>query len=385
MDKRVKRTIELLDDMIKFDTSNPDGNEKECALYLEKVLKSFGFTTCVQVIDGHPNRANVVASIGNKSGKKIMYSGHIDVVPAMEKWETYPFNAVVKDDRVYGRGSCDMKGGIASMVSAAISLVEDGFDFNNGELILVFVADEELNNLGMKHYLKSEEFVKADYAIISEPSSGEFCIAHRGVARYELAISGVSCHAGVPDNGINAIVNASYAVIELDNLNKKLSSKKHEILPPPTLVPTIINGGTKDNILPGIVHINIDRRTLPDEDQYTCMQEIEDSFSNLKKNIKGFNYDIKPYIYLKAGYIPKDSKIVEECCKVYKKIFNREAVCNYFSACNEQNFLLEAGIPTLIYGPGNLSQAHTVDEYVSIDSLSESTEFFYEFAKSILN
>ena len=278
-----------------------------------------------------------------------------------------------------------MKGGIASMVSAAISLIEDGFNFDNGQIILVFVTDEELNNLGMRHYLKSDEFIKADYAIISEPTNGEFCIAHRGVARYELSISGGSCHAGVPANGINAIVNASHAIIELDNLNKKLSSKKHEILPPPTLVPTIINGGTKDNILPGIVNINIDRRTLPDEDQYSCMQEIEDSFSNLKNSINGFNYDIRPYIYLKAGYISKDSKIVEECTKVYKNIFNKDAVCNYFAACNEQNFLLEAGIPTLIYGPGNLDQAHTVNEYVTIDSLSESTDFFYEFAKTILN
>lgn len=91
MDRKVKRTIQLLEDLIKFDTSNPDGNEKECALYLENVLKSFGFNTCVQVIDGHPNRANLVATIGNKSGKKLMYNGHIDVVPASDKWDTSPF------------------------------------------------------------------------------------------------------------------------------------------------------------------------------------------------------------------------------------------------------------------------------------------------------
>ncbi|WP_051436845.1 M20 family metallopeptidase [Brachyspira alvinipulli] len=385
MNKELKKTIELLDELIKFDTSNPVGNEKECALYLENVLKSFGFTTSVQIIDGYPNRANLVASIGSKFGKKLMYNGHLDVVPPGDNWKTSPFNITLKDNKIYGRGTCDMKGGIASMVSAALQLVEDGFNFDNGELILVFVADEELNNLGMKHYLKSSEFVKADYAIISEPTNGEFCIAHRGVARYEISIKGVSCHAGVPANGINAIVNASHAVIKLDELNNKLSLKKHEILPPPTLVPTIINGGTKDNVLPDVVRINVDRRTLPDEDQYTCMKEIEDSFSSLKNSVNGFNYEIKPYIYLKAGYISKNSEIVNECSKVYKNIFNREAVANYFAACNEQNFLIEAGIPTIIYGPGDLNQAHTVDEFVTTDSLYESTKFFYEFAKSVLS
>ena len=384
MGKHKYRADELLSELIAFDTTNLPGNELPCAQYLEKTLREAGFHTQIQILPSNPNRANVVASIGNSWGKTLIYNGHIDVVPAGEGWSTEPFTAVKKDGRIYGRGACDMKGGVAAMSCAGMNLIEEGFSFEKGQLILVFVCDEELHDMGIKHWIDSPEFVKADYAVISEPSSLEFCVAHRGVVRYNLYIKGISCHAGVPYKGINALMNAGHAILGLEKLSKEISTRTHEILPAPTLTPTVITGGEKDNIVPNLITIQIDRRMLPDETVESCMGEIAKTMDEIKKEISGFDYEITPYVSVNAGYVPLDSELVKTCNRVYERLFNKKAVNRDFTGCNDQNYMVNAGIPTLVFGPGSLEQAHTVNEYVSEEELSASVEYFMELAKEIL-
>ncbi|HJC47557.1 MAG TPA: ArgE/DapE family deacylase [Candidatus Lachnoclostridium pullistercoris] len=384
MDGRTEKALSLLKELIAFDTSNLPGNEKGCASYLEGLLKNAGFETVLQVMPDAPDRANVIAAVGSKKGKSLIYNGHLDVVPAGEGWNSDPFCAVVRDGKLYGRGACDMKGGVAAMAAAALSLVEEGFSFAGGQLILVFVCDEELHDMGIRHYIASPEFVKADYGVISEPSGGQFCLAHRGVARYEISVLGVSCHAGVPEKGINAMTNAGYALLALEKLSKSLAARTHEILPPPTLAPTVISGGLKDNIVPDLIRIQVDRRMLPGESLESCQKEIEEVLDQVKRERKEFDYRIKPYVCLNAGYVAKDSEIVKICNEVYRETTGKEAVNTFFTGGNDQNFLVDAGVPTLVFGPGSLDQAHTVDEYVKLEDMEESTEFFYQLAKKIL-
>ncbi len=384
MDSKAEKALSLLKELIAFDTSNLPGNEKDCARYLENILQRAGFETMLQVMPDAPTRANVIASIGNKTGKSLIYNGHLDVVPAGTGWSSDPFQAVIRDGKIYGRGACDMKGGVAAMTAAALALVQEGFAFAGGQLILVFVCDEELHDMGIKYYIASPEFVKADYGVISEPSDGAFCLAHRGVARYEISILGVSCHAGVPEKGVNAMVNAGYALLALEKLSESLASRTHEILPPPTLAPTVIKGGLKDNIVPDLIKIQVDRRMLPGESLESCQKEIEEALDTVKRERKGFDYTIRPYVCLNAGYVAKDSEIVKICNRVYQGITGKEAVNTFFTGGNDQNFLVDAGVPTLVFGPGSLDQAHTVDEYVKIEDMEESTEFFYQLAKDLL-
>lgn len=386
MDGKTAKALELLERLISFDTSNLPGNEKACAEYLEDLLKRAGFETVLQIMPDAPERANVIASIGGngRNRKSLIYNGHLDVVPAGEGWSSDPFQAVIRDGKIYGRGVCDMKGGVAAMAAAALSLAEEGFFSTGGKLILVFVCDEELHDMGVRHYIASPEFVKADYGVISEPSGGKFCLAHRGVARYEISVLGVSCHAGVPEKGINAMTNAGYALLALEKLSEKLAMRTHEILPPPTLAPTVIRGGLKDNIVPDLITIQVDRRMLPGETLESCQREIEEVLDQVKEEKAGFDYSIRPYVCLNAGYVAADSEIVKICNQVYEKAVGKKAENTYFTGGNDQNFLVDAGVPTLVFGPGSLDQAHTVDEYVSIKEMEESTEFFYQLAKEIL-
>lgn len=379
------KPVRLLKELIAFDTSNPPGRELECAKYLAEVLRKAGFETQIQVMPKNRERANVIATIGNPQGKKLIYNGHIDVVPASDGWRSDPFAAELRDGKLYGRGACDMKGGVAAMICAGATLAAEGFSFDGGQLILVFVCDEELHDMGVKHYIQSDQFVKGDYAVISEPSSLCCCIAHRGVVRYQLSVLGKSCHAGVPQNGINAITNTGYAVLALEELSKKVSARSHEVLPPPTLTMTMISGGTKDNIVPGQVDISIDRRMLPDEDSESCMEEIRAALQEVKERVAGFDYRLAPYVSVDAGYLSPDSELVKICNRVFEETFGRKTINRDFTGCNDQNFFVRAGVPTLVFGPGNLDQAHTVDEYVEVKELEQCTEFFYQLAKDILS
>ena len=277
-----------------------------------------------------------------------------------------------------------MKGGVAAMTEAAIALVEDGFDFSGSQLMLVFVCDEELHDRGIKHYIQSDKFVRAAYAVISEPSSLKCCIAHRGVVRYRLSILGKSCHAGVPSNGVNAIVNAGHAILALEALAVRIAQRTHPILPAPTLTPTVISGGTKDNIVPNQVDIQIDRRTLPDESIESCMAEIISEMEYLKEGNADFDYRIEPYVSVNAGYLSPEHPLVGACADTYMSLFGQEMTVCDFNACNDQSYFVNAGVPTLIFGPGNLEQAHTVDEYVPLDDIYRCTDFFYELAKKLL-
>ncbi len=380
-----ERLFELVSSLLSFDTSNPPGNETICAEFLEEYLNKYNFKTKLQVNPNNPSRANLIASIGNENGKTLIYNGHLDVVPVSQDWISNPFKADIRGENLYARGACDMKGGIATMIEAAIELIESDFDFKNGQLILLFVYDEELHDLGVKQYIASPDFVKADFAVISEPSNLDLCIAHRGVVRYILSIFGKSCHAGVPHKGINAISNASLAIETLKPLMEKISKQTHEVLPPSTLTPTTIHGGEKDNIVPGKIDIQIDRRTLPGETIDFCQSQIVEIMENIKNKNKEFEYEIKPYVHVNPGYVAKNSEIVNIFSNTFYKTFRKDVIIKDFSGCNDQNFFIDAGVPTVVFGPGSLDIAHTVNEYVPLNDLEKATLFFKQLAKDVLS
>ena len=173
-------TLDILKGLMKCDTVNPPGNEKNGALYLKKVLEEQGISCEIQDLGN--NRANFIACFG-KGDKILEFSGHLDVVPCIGAWKHAPLDYTEEGTYIYGRGGCDMKGGIAAMCGAAISLLEKQESLN-GTIRLTFVADEEQANLGMHHFLDTHQ--AADYTILGEPTDLHIAIAHRGVARYYI-------------------------------------------------------------------------------------------------------------------------------------------------------------------------------------------------------
>ncbi len=374
--------LDLLKELVSYNTVNEPGNEAPLAARIAEILQKIGFKS--KLISCGEGRSSVVSVIGNPAGKKLVFNGHLDVVPANAQWSTDPFNAHVIDGRIYGRGTADMKGGIASMITTAKKLIDEGFDFNNGQLILSFVADEELRNKGTLSILPLEEISKADFVIIGEPTSMELNIAHRGTARYVIKVFGKSCHSSNPSNGINAINKMGKVLAEIDEYNKRLSKVQHPILPSPTISTVMIEGGEKDNIIPNCCEIKVDRRTIPSDTMESVMSELVGILDRIKTEDSEFEYSIERYIFLGAGEVSADSEITKLASEAYEKSFGKKPKVCEFSATCEQTLFTKNGIETIIVGPGSIEQAHIVDEFVEIKQLNKAVVFYEEIVRNIL-
>lgn len=371
MEEYKSLAVQLMGDLVAFDTSNKPGNEQPLAEYIADVLKREGFETELQIVG--ENRANVVASYG-KSEKNLILTGHLDVVPPGDGWQTDPFKAEKKENRFYGRGTCDMKGGIAAMMAAAIQLKREKA-LQDTKLLLVFVADEEIDGAGTKYFVK--HFCKGtqNIVVIGEPTENEIFVAHRGVSRFRVELHGKQCHSGRPQEGINALTMLGKFLVEIDRLNKEKSKIKQAILPPPTVAATVASGGVKDNVIPGLAEVVLDFRTVPGDTASKLGKEVECILEQLfgKEND---SWSVDNFIDVAPGMTESDSASVKIAKEAYQMTNEREAKLGYFSACCDMSCFLAAGFDTIICGPGSIAQAHTVDEYIEIDQLKKAVELY---------
>lgn len=382
MNYREAYVVDILRDMISFNTVNEPGNEDLLAKYLGSELENLGFE--IRIVPCGDYRSSLVAFKGNPNGIKLLFNGHLDVVATSNNWSSDPFTLTQDGDRLYGRGTADMKGGIASMIAAVKQLTDERFDYTQGQLILTFVADEELYNKGTHSVLELPEVKNADYAIIGEPTDLKICIGHRGTARSVIRVNGRSCHSSKPELGLNAISIMSHVIQAIDRHNEELKTITHHVLPSPTIAVVMIEGGEKDNIIPGHCEIKFDRRTLPSDTKQSVQDEISTLLDSIGRHVKEFSYEIVPYIYLEAGEVSPESLVVSKSMKAYEMVFGREAVLRDFSATCEQSLFMNQGIDTLIFGPGHLNQAHVDDEYTTISQLNAAAEFYYAVIKEFL-
>lgn len=367
-------TLDILEKLIEKDTINPPGNELRGAQYLKELFDGEGLPCEIQDLGN--NRANFIAEIGE--GKPVLeFSGHLDVVPCIGDWQHKPLAATKESDRIYGRGTCDMKGGIAAMCAAAIALKRGNFPLH-GKLRLVFVADEEHANLGMHAFLNRYE--AAEYTILGEPTDLHVAVAHRGVARYYVDLLGHACHAALRMEEESAVEKAARAVWAIRELNRRLMERKHPVLPPPSIVVTQIEGYEKDNVVPGRVRLLTDFRVLPGMTQQEAKEIIEEALN--QAGIE--SYVLEKRFYMPGGEVDPRLAFVQRCCDISGDKNDREEVPCAFDASCEQCFLVEAGSQAVILGPGSLNQAHTVDEYVEEEQLLRAVQIYQSIALSIL-
>ncbi|MEG1744744.1 MAG: M20/M25/M40 family metallo-hydrolase, partial [Ruthenibacterium sp.] len=267
--------MQILERLLELNTINPPGNEKEAALYLHRLFTSYGIACEVQDIGD--NRANFIAELGDKNGKTLEFNGHLDVVPFSGEWSVAPLAATEKNGRIYGRGSSDMKGGVAAMCAAAIVLAQEKKPLC-GTLRLAFVADEEHVNKGVLAYQAHKK--PAELAVIGEPTDLEVAVAHRGVARFFVDLHGVERHAALSPKGETAITLAAKAVLALQHMNETVQHQTHEVLPPPSMVVTMLQGYEKDNVVPADVRLLTDYRLFPDTTEEQAKNEIAMAISS---------------------------------------------------------------------------------------------------------
>ncbi|MDP9200715.1 MAG: ArgE/DapE family deacylase [Gemmatimonadota bacterium] len=362
--------IALARALIQIDSRNPtlvpdSAGEGECARALASVLDDWGFA--VELSETPPGRPNVVARLGPAGTPALMLNGHLDVV-GVDAMTHEPFAAEVRGNRIYGRGSADMKGGLAAICAAALEGV--GSEAKR-QILVTAVVDEEYESLGMRALLASG--VSADAAIITEPTRLAICPAHRGFAWFDVSLRGRAAHGSRYDIGVDAITHAGLLLAELEQLERtRDSGPLHPLLGRGSLHASKIHGGVGMSTYPEACDLAIERRTLPGESTEKAMAEIADACARVKARHANFDAKVTLTTAQLPSEVPPDAPIVRRL----RRALERENVpvrIEGFSAWTDAALLNEAGIPAICFGPGDISMAHAAEEFVPVEEIGLAT------------
>lgn len=371
----------LVSQLIQIPSENPGGNEEDIAEFVNEKMEEIGLN--VRKILSKPRRPNVVGQYYRRDKKPVlMLNGHLDTVPIGNRdlWSIDPIGGIVKEGKVYGRGSSDMKGGLASMIIAAKALKELDISLH-GNLILAMVVDEEITGMGTRDLLKKG--IRADSAIVCEGTNLKVHNSHKGILNFEITVHGKSAHASIPHQGINSIYRMSKICLSLEkcqrNYMKKYVDQEH-----PTISVGTIQGGIKTNVVPNSCVITVDRRVLPGEVVDKIKEDIDLIISEVKNEEPDFNVTVTETLYAEPS-ITSENKRIMTLIKNALEDFNLEfKLTNYPATCDMRYLRNHAKIPTAIFGPGKLELAHIEDEYVEIEQVVNAAKIYSHVAINML-
>jgi succinyl-diaminopimelate desuccinylase len=394
--------IALTQDLVRIPTMNPPGEcYRDICEYLQKRLASAGFDTQMIRAHGTPGdsekypRWNIVARRnGAFSGDCVHFNSHTDVVTVGEGWTTDPFGGELIDGKIYGRGTCDMKGGLAASIIAAEAFIEECPDFH-GSIEISGTADEETGGYGGVAYLAEQGHYKhVDHVIIPEPlQKDRICLGHRGVWWAELETHGEIAHGSMPFLGDCAVRHMSAVVQEMEtSLWPALEDKRTEMPVVPLLAKqstmniNSFHGGQDEPekdftglpsaIVPDNARMIIDRRFLIEESVDEVRGEIEAVLEKVKSERKNFTYDLREMWSVTPTMTEKDAPIVTSIHKAIADVLGKQAEYVVSPGTYDQKHIDRIGKlkNCIAYGPGLLELAHKPDEYVGVDDMIDSAK-----------
>ncbi len=375
-----KELVELTQNLIRIPShKDTPGFERDVANYIHDYLVQNGIESELHpVVDGRPN---VVATIkGNGTGKSLMFNGHTDTVLPYNM-TVDPFAANISDGKIYGRGSVDMKGSLASFMISMVAMKRSGY-IPEGDVIFTAVIGEEGKSEGTEYIVKSG--ITADGAIVGEPSNYEYAIGHRGLEWFDVTFYGKSSHSGKPENGVNAIEQAMTFISRVkEDLYPVLREKYDEYMGGSVMNFGTITGGTEQSTVADKCILRIDRRYIPGEDKHSVMGEYQDIINKLKDEDPKFNakIEVTPESLLALYHPPLitsfNETIVTAVRAGIKEIMNYEPNITRGIGWSDAALLKAyAKIPTVVFGPGDLSLAHTEDEHIKIEDLVNAVDIY---------
>lgn len=372
------RTEKLLAEIIALPSVNPAflpandlrAGEKNVADYLAVVAAQAGLEVEFQEV--LPGRSNLIARLlpENKIRRTLLLAPHLDTVVAGDA-QLLPFR---KNGRVYGRGACDTKGSVAAMLTALCELAAAKSRPRETEIVFAGVVDEENVQAGSRRLAAGG--MKADLAIVGEPTNLKVVTAHKGSLWLQLETRGRAAHGATPQLGKNAVREMARVVEFLEgDYARFLQRRKHTLLGTATVNVGVISGGRQPNIVPDHCTIRIDRRTLPGETESGVRREITALLQSRGLSAKISGGKMVPCLALETS--PK-LPAVQSFLRCARQ--SRPVGVDYFC---DAAVLSAAGIPSVVFGPGDIAQAHTADEWISLDSLERGKNLLLKFLKSL--
>jgi succinyl-diaminopimelate desuccinylase len=363
---------EILRQLVQTESVNPGTPETAMADVVAGLLAD----TAAEVVkvDFAPGRTSVGARlVGSGSGPTLVLNGHMDTVPVDDRarWSVDPFGAEVKDGFLYGRGSCDMKAGLAVQIAVARALSRN-LDKLEGSLVLHFAAGEERGEPGTLSLLESG--FTGDYGIVTEPTELSVSVATRGAAFIRVLIKGRSIHASRAHDGINPVYKLRRVLDAIEAYDRELSAQPHPFLPGGSITPTVVHGGVKENAVGDSCELILDRRLLPSEDAQLELDAIRKRLDPIRADDPQFEYELSHVVPpLDGAEIDKDATLVGIVKRVSESILGSEPVVNGSPYGSDvRNLVVDAGIEALTFGPGNILETHCVDERVELRQVRDA-------------
>ena len=380
----VKETdlVKFCQEIIRIKSVNPPGDELQAAEYVASVLRKIGLE--VEVIKHSPTRASVLARL--KSSRKkpaLLYNGHLDTVPVgSEKWIHDPFEGVLSEGKIWGRGSADMKGGLAVLMVAAKALVDARVPLQ-GDLILTATAGEEVDSLGAIAVAGRRDLGPIQAVVIPEPSYNDVYVAEKGAFWLELTTQGKTAHGSMPEQGRNAIMMMVALLNELEKLT--FPYKEHPLLGGFSKSINTISGGVKTNVVPDSCVVTVDMRTVPGQDHRAILKQVEDLIADLSRRMADFKASAKVANDRAPVETSPNDPIVQNFYDVVAEVAGERPVpkgVRYYT--DAVAFVPVLKIPMIICGPGDAKLAHQPNEHVEISKLVQAAKIYTLAAAKLL-
>lgn len=376
----MKPLHQTLADLVKINSVNPaygdGGTEANVLPYLRDFFSQRGIEAFEQEV--FPGRANLIARIPGRTSRRIVLEAHTDTV-SVKGMEVDPFGAEIKEGKLYGRGSVDDKAGLAAMMHAVASLKADGVK-PECEVWLAAVVDEEFSYRGV---VRLCEGLAAEAAIVAEPTEMRLVTATKGVLRFRIVTHGVAAHSSKPHLGHNAISDIARVVLELEAENERLASQKHPLLGAATVNVGVVRGGVQVNLVPNNAAIEVDRRLLPHERAEEVVAGYEALLHRIRQHHPNFDGRIERPLLLVDEALDTDlnSRVVGHSQRILSSMGRNPTPCGVPFG-SDASKLSRAGVPTVVFGPGSIDQAHAVDEFVELAQVEEAHVFYRHFIES---
>ena len=392
-DEVVELTRSLVRIPSVYRPGDPEATEARVAAFVEAWLRREGFDVLIQPVT--PGRPNVIGSLGEKrpGQKSLLLEGHTDVVTEGDpaEWSHPPFGADLVDGRVYGRGTADMKSGLAAAMAAAAAFRRAGVALR-GKLVVGALVDEEDGMIGVRHLCTTAVGRELDAAIICEPEDNELCLEQRGVVWARFRVRGKMAHGAMPEAGLNPIACLGRLLAAAPGLERRLrrACEKSRYLKPPTVTPTIVQGPPprvgvpQSNVIPAVAETTFDIRLTPGIGDDGIRAELEAICREAAAGQPGIKVEWEPVnAFRLPTRVDRSEPLVEAMARGVKQAARRAPRYGGVPGSTDGTILrMQLGIPIVTCGPGDRLIPHQVDEWVSADQIVEAAKIY---AASALN
>ena len=374
---------------------DPEATEAGVAAFVESWFRREGFDVLVQ--DVAPGRPNVIGSLGEKrpGQRSLLLEGHTDVVTEGDpaEWSRPPFGAELVDGRIYGRGTADMKSGLAAAMVAAAAFRRAGVGLK-GKLVVGALVDEEDGMIGVRHLCQTAVGRELDAAIICEPEENELCLEQRGVVWARFRVRGKMAHGAMPEAGVNPIACLGRLLAAAPGLERRLRKvcEKSRYLRPPTVTPTIVQGPParvgvpQSNVIPAVAEATFDIRLTPGIGEDGVRAELEEICRQAAAAQPGVKIEWEPVnAFRLATKVDRAEALVEAMVRGVKQAARRAPRYGGVPGSTDGTILrMQLGIPIVTCGPGDRLIPHQVDEFVSTDEIVEAAKIYVASALNYL-